>query len=144
MELPPNQSRYQEHLCRLEAQRNADKRFPPGLAHNNFWTTSFLDHNNTLSLFDWEFSGNGDGLIDLATIAIGCNYNKDQQRLLLDSYGYRHTEDLQTLQGMKYVALCFEAFWALVQHGIHNDTTAFDYLSYARRTFHSLDTATPP
>lgn len=138
LEMPPNLSVYLGRMRDIKAMREADTRFTPGLCHNDFWSNNFLDDGQQLWLVDWEFAGMGDGLFDIATISIGSKYSEEQQAFLLRSYGYTQDADLTTLQSMKYIVRLFEALWALVQHGLRG-SNAFDYLSYARSTFQTLE-----
>lgn len=137
LELPSELDALLETLSRIEASRRADTRFPPGLSHNDFWGNNFLDDGNQLWLVDWEFSGSGDGLHDLATIAMGMRYSEVEQTLLLTTYGYTDPGDPERLQSLFYVVRFFEAAWALVMHGL-GVASDFDYQAHARRMFDAL------
>lgn len=129
----------------IEQQRLHDPRYIPGLAHNDLWANNFLDDGEHLSLLDWEFSGTGDGMIDLATLSLAGNYSEEEQRTLLVAYGLNAPDDFATLQTMKWAVRFFEAGWALVMHGLRgsgSDTSGkqgdYNYLAHASRMFERL------
>jgi thiamine kinase-like enzyme len=145
LELPSGTETYREKLTDIERQRIGDPRYVPGLAHNDLWANNFLDDGERLWLVDWEFSGTGDGMSDLATISMAGSYSGEEQCALLTEYGLTASEDFETLQTMKWVARFFEAAWALVQHGLRgsgSDTSGkqedYNYLAYAFRMFERL------
>jgi len=120
----------------LERMRDAKRlrRFH-GLSHNDFWPNNFLDDGERLYLVDWEFSGDGDGLYDLASISMGAGYSEDEQRALLAAYGCQDTDTvLVELREMVNVVLFFESSWALVMHGLRG-SIEFDYLGQAQRLY---------
>ena len=142
LEPPTTIDRFWWRLHAFRNQRAADTRFAPGLCHHDFWLNNFLVSNNdneiSLWLVDWEFAGIGDGLYDLATIALGAQYTPEQQKALLVAYGYSDPSDLASLEQMKNVVRFFEAAWALVQHGLRGSGGDFDYLAYSQQTFAAL------
>ena len=145
LELPPDTGAHQARLARVEQARSGNPRFVPGLSHNDFWANNFLDDGENLVLVDWEFSGTGDGLIDLATIAMGSQYTEAEQIALLAAYGLHEREDFADLQTMKWVVCFFEAAWALVQHGLRgsgnlafSEAGDYNYQDHARRMFERL------
>jgi thiamine kinase-like enzyme len=119
----------------LERLRTKDRppRFP-GLSHNDFWPNNFLDDGEKLYLVDWEFSGHGDGLYDLASISIGAGYDPQEQHALLAAYGAPQPDVFAELQEMKNVVLFFESAWALVMHGLRG-SSGYDYLGGAQRLY---------
>jgi thiamine kinase-like enzyme len=139
LELPPGIDGYRAKLARIERERMSDPRYVPGLAHNDFWANNFLDDGERLYLVDWEFSGTGEPLIDLATISMAGRYSDEEQRTLLSAYGLTEPNDLASLQTMKWVVTFFEAAWALVMHGIRGSGSGiFDYARHARTMFDRL------
>ena len=139
-EPPAYLDRLRKWLDGLRARRAADARFPPGLCHGDFWLHNFLDEGGErLWLIDWEFAGIGDGMIDLAKLAIGgSEYQPEDRRRLLLAYGYAEPADLEILGEMTKVLRFFEALWALVRHGLGGSETGFDFLDHSRKTFASL------
>ncbi|MDX1933476.1 MAG: choline kinase family protein [Capsulimonadales bacterium] len=145
LELPSRIEEYRTRLAGIEAGRRSDPRFVPGLAHNDLWANNFLDDGAHLYLVDWEFAGQGDGLIDLATISMAGQYSEAEQRTLLAAYGLPEDRDYETLQTMKWVITFFEAGWALVMDGLRGQGRAasdiggdFDYALHASRMFERL------
>jgi thiamine kinase-like enzyme len=142
LEEPPRLAVYLAAMGRIEAMRRTDPCRRTGLSHNDFWGNNFLDDGSRLWLVDWEFSGNGDGLYDLASLAIGGQYSDAQQMILLEAYGYTAPDALRQLQAMKCMVALFEGFWALVQHGLRG-SEEHNYLQMARNTFQLLEALLP-
>jgi thiamine kinase-like enzyme len=147
LELPPNSDDLRAKLARIERERTGDPRYVPGLAHNDFWANNFLDDGERLYLVDWEFSGTGEPLIDLATISMAGRYSEEEQYALLRAYGLTEPGDLATLQTMKWVVTLFEGAWALVMHGIRGSGAAaygeegdYNYSNHAHTMFERLNT----
>jgi len=109
---------------------------PPGLNHNDVWANNVIDDGTRLWLVDREFAGLGDGLYDLASTSMAVEYRQREDQRLLAAYGLGH-EYLPALVAMKWVVRLFEAFWALIKHGLHGpkSSSGFDYLSHAQHMF---------
>ena len=114
---PEGVNRALEQLWRFTAQREADPRYRVGLCHNDFWHNNFLDDGERLWLVDWEFSGAGDTLFDIATFCLSARYTDEQRAAVLRASGYQEPGDLRLLAEMCSVVFFFEGAWALVQHG---------------------------
>jgi thiamine kinase-like enzyme len=138
LDLPIDLEIYCEKLRRIEQARMRDPRAVFGLAHNDFWPNNFLDDGDRLFFVDWEFSGTGDTLIDLATISMGSGYTQTEEAALLAAYGLAEESDLETLQTMKWVVRFFEASWALVMHGLRGSGDEFNYQNHAKTMFAQL------
>ena len=136
--LPPGLDAHLDTMRHIEAERKADTRFRPGLSHNDFWANNFLDDGQNLWLVDWEFAGDGDGLYDLATLAMAGKYSEAEQIALLHAYGYTHPGDYQQLQSMKTIVRLFESAWALVMHGLRG-SEHYDYLGQSHKMFQMLN-----
>jgi len=135
--LPDGLDRHLTALARIEAQRAGDTRFRPGLCHNDCWANNFIDDGTQIWMVDWEFGGDGDGLFDLATLTLSGRSTEQQQLAFLNDYGYTEPDDLGQLHSMIYVVWCFEALWALVQHGLRGSND-YDYQSHAQRMFQRM------
>lgn len=143
--LPSDLDRHREKLAAIAQTRSRDPRFRPCLAHNDLWANNFLDDGNRLYLVDWEFSGLGDGLIDLATISMAGGLSEEEQSTLLHAYGMVEPDDLNMLQSMKWVVTFFEGTWALVMHALRVNGICpveigneFDYQRHANAMFERL------
>jgi thiamine kinase-like enzyme len=130
--LPADLDRHLTALRAIEAARACDTRFRPGLSHNDWWANNMLDDGQRLWLVDWEFSGDGDGLFDLATVTLSSHATEAQRADLLVQYGYTAAEDGAQLHAMVYVVWCFEALWSLVQHGLRG-AGDYDYQKHAQQ-----------
>jgi thiamine kinase-like enzyme len=135
VELPAEMERLVARMHAFEAERQG--RFVPGLCHNDLWCNNFLDDGQRLWLLDWEFSGAGDGLYDVATITLAGDYSETEQRDFLTLCGYTATGDEADLRQMRWLVSLFEGSWAFVQHGLRG-SAGFDYLGYARKMMERL------
>jgi thiamine kinase-like enzyme len=138
-ELPSDIDRYRRRSNDIEAERAARRQSVPGLNHNDFWANNFLDDGERLWLLDWEFSGRGDGLYDLATLSLAGGYTAEEDARMLTAYGRDLSEDRTALPDMKWMVLFFEAAWSLAMHGLHGSNPAaksgYDYLGHSRHMF---------
>jgi thiamine kinase-like enzyme len=137
VELPTDMEVHREKMRELDEMCRADTRFSPGLSHNDLWANNFIDDGKQLWFLDWEFSGTGHGLYDLATLSFAGGYSPEEQSFLLRLYGYTAPADLQRLQSMKYLVHLFEGCWSLVQHGLRG-SDGFNYLDHSKRMLDAL------
>ena len=136
--LPEDMDRHLAALRSIEVMRARDTRFRPGLSHNDLWANNMLDDGQRLWLVDWEFGGDGDGLYDLATVALSSRATEAQRVDLLAQYGYTADEDGAQLHAMTHVVWCFEAMWALVQYGLRG-AGDYDYQAHAQRIMQKMN-----
>ncbi len=131
--------RHRQKLTRLKASAQSSQR----PTHHDLWPNNVLDDGERLWLVDWEFSGCGDGVYDLACIAVSAGLDPDEERAMLVQAG-RPSGDHDWLSAMKWVARYFEASWGLVMAGLGASATdgtgqAFDYGAHAARMIARLD-----
>ena len=119
-----------EKLYEIKAERdNGAGRL--SLCHNDPFNNNFI-FDGTVRLLDWEFAGMGDIFYDLACIS--CFYDKEQSRLMLETYfGYCDNTLVKTLEDMKYVVAFWNATWAILQAGLSENTS--DYQAMANSMF---------
>jgi thiamine kinase-like enzyme len=129
---------YLKRLHAFAGARRTDPRFQPGLCHNDFWHNNFLDDGERLWLVDWEFSGDGDPLFDVATFCLGARYTAEQQEVILAAFGCSEPGNLALLREMQSVVFLFEGAWALVQHALRG-SAEYDYQAHAARMFGRLE-----
>jgi thiamine kinase-like enzyme len=104
--------------------------FRPVLCHNDMLPANLIDDGDRLWLLDWEYSGAGHPLFDLAHLSTANNLNLEQQSVLLAAYpGCLPTEALHELQIFKVVAFLRESLWSTIQT-VASDID-FDYARYA-------------
>jgi thiamine kinase-like enzyme len=140
LETPARLPEQMRRLTDIEEERVADRSWPLGLTHNDLWWNNLLDDGRALWLVDWEFSGSGDGLYDLATISMSGGLGPSEDLALLDAYGRDAQRDLAPLQSMKWVVHLFEAAWSITMHGLGRSD--FDHLEHARWRLEELDAST--
>jgi len=136
--LPDEMDRHLAALRSTEAMRARDTRFPSCLSHNDLWANNMLDDGQRLWLVDWEFAGDGDGLYDLASVALASRATEAQRAELLAQYGYTAAEDGAQFHAMTHVVWCFEAMWALVQYGLRG-AGDYDYQAHAQRIIQQMN-----
>lgn len=71
------------------------------------------DKNNKIYVIDWEYSGNYDGVWDLAAVCLECNFSKEEEGILLKSYfnGINVDEELHLKEKLKIYKIVQDMFW---------------------------------
>jgi thiamine kinase-like enzyme len=104
--------------------------FRPVLCHNDMLPANLIDDGKRLWLLDWEYSGAGHPLFDLAHVSTTTSLSLEQQSALLAAYpGPLPTAALAELQIFRVVALLRESLWSTIQTVVSN--IEFDYARYA-------------
>lgn len=106
--------------------------YRPVLCHNDLLPANLIWDGSRLWLIDWEYAGMGHPLFDLASVSAGAGFSDEQDRILLESYRGRITQDdLETVHLFKIASLLREALWAVIQ--TVSSPLIFDYDTYAER-----------
>ena len=86
-------------------------------------------------LIDWEYSGMGDPLWDLADMSVECAFTAKEEGELIAAYFGGEPKPAERGRIAIYKALCdlLWTLWGLIQHT--NKNTADDYWAYANRRF---------
>ena len=117
----------------LEQTRLLSRRlssFHPALCHNDMLPANVLDDGLRLWIVDWEYSGIGHPLFDLAGVSANCAFSDDQDVEFLSAYrGEFRPRDLDDLRILKVASLLREALWSVVQTKASN--LDFNYCDYA-------------
>jgi thiamine kinase-like enzyme len=104
--------------------------FRPVLCHNDMLPANLIDDGERLWLLDWEYSGAGHPLFDLAHVSTTTRLSLEQQQNMLDAYpGALPIAALAELQTFRVVALLRESLWSTIQT-VASDIE-FDYKRYA-------------
>jgi thiamine kinase-like enzyme len=103
---------------------------PPVLCHNDLNPKNVLMDDEKLWLIDWEYSGTGDALFDLAVVAKSHNLDDRQIAQLISSY----QSDLPMKKAFEVVADYMKAYslremaWLLLKHLLTpTDTLSLEY-----------------
>lgn len=105
---------------------------PIVFTHNDLLAANFLDDGQRLWLIDWEFSGFGTAMFDLASLAANNGLTaEDEDRLLTLYFGHAPDRALaRAFSATKAAAALREALWGHVS-GIHLRVPGVDYDAYA-------------
>jgi thiamine kinase-like enzyme len=104
--------------------------FRPVLCHNDVMPANLIDDGARLWLIDWEYSGVGHPLFDLANASANAAFEDADDHLLLAAYrGQSDASELATLRIFQAVSLLRESLWGMIQ-SMASDID-FDYRRYA-------------
>jgi thiamine kinase-like enzyme len=101
--------------------------FRPTFCHNDMMPGNFLDDGQRIHVIDWEYSGFGHPLFDLAGLSSNCEFDAAQDLELLRTYG-AGPGDAAQLGVMKAMAALRESLWAVLQGA--QSAIEFDYDGY--------------
>jgi thiamine kinase-like enzyme len=109
---------------------------PPVFAHHDLLAGNILDDGKRLWLIDFEYSGPGSAMFDLANLSSNAQFTADERSELLRAYFGR--DDLaQAHRAMEAASLLREALWSLVS-ARHIHERDVDYVAYADKNFARL------
>jgi thiamine kinase-like enzyme len=104
--------------------------FIPVLCHNDLMPANLIIDGARLCLVDWEYSGVGHRLFDLANASANAGFGDDDDRALMISYGYSlEPRELATFRIMKTASFLRESLWGSIQTVASK--IKFDYRRYA-------------
>jgi thiamine kinase-like enzyme len=111
-------------------------RFDPAAltpCHGDPWPGNIVASDHGCKLVDWEYSGMGDPLWDLADFAVECDLDEDDEERLASEYFGRRPDALTVRKIRIYRSLSdlVWARWSLAEH--HAGNVADDFESEARR-----------
>lgn len=96
------------------------------LCHNDLLPDNLLqDSSDRLRAIDWEYAACGDPFFDLATVSMGYDLDRQQQRALLTEYLLQPAReaDLHRLDHWKRIYRYLSALWYAVQFSHSGDTS---------------------
>jgi thiamine kinase-like enzyme len=118
---------------RLEAMQ---VELPPVFAHHDLLAGNILDDGKRLWLIDFEYSGPGSPMFDLANLSSNAGFSAAERGELLRAYfgagGYERAH-----RGMEAASLLREALWSLVS-ARHIHERDVDYVAYAELNFERM------
>jgi len=127
---PPAFMRLQAALDEVETQLPPIR---PRPCHNDLLNANFLDDGD-IRILDWEYAGMGDVFFDLANFSRNHNFDRQQDRFLLQVYaGQAASGRMARLQLMRVASDMREAMWGLLQSAV--STLDFDFRGYAEKHF---------
>lgn len=109
---------------------------PSVFAHHDLLAGNILDDGKRLWLIDFEYSGPGSPMFDLANLSSNSQFSPAQSADLLRAY-FGSTDYTRAHRAMEAASLLREALWSLVsaQHIHERDV---DYVGYADKNFARL------
>lgn len=99
----------------------------PTFTHNDMMPGNFLDTGHRIWVIDWEYSGTGHPLFDLAGLSSNCDFDDKLDQQLTSMYGLSDAA-LAEFRIMKAMAALRESLWAVVQGA--QSAISFDYNAY--------------
>jgi thiamine kinase-like enzyme len=144
---PHDFTAFLETMAAVEANQGNDHSDWMRFCHNDLFSLNYLycEKDGTIRILDWEFAGQGDLYLDLATVV----YTHDShgpippelEEVMLTCY-FEEVTDIhrRRLLGMKYMLMLFTGMWGLAQHGMQvagliPSVEGFDYLEFAAYLF---------
>ncbi len=108
----------------------------PVFAHHDLLAGNILDDGKRLWLIDFEYSGPGSAMFDLANLTSNSGFSPEESAALLHAY-FGASGYTQAHRAMEAASLLREALWSLVsaQHIHERDV---DYIAYADLNFERL------
>lgn len=93
---------------------------PAGFAHNDIHGDNIIDDGQRLWLLDWEYAGQGQPLVDLASFFNNAGLDDGMARICLaDWLGHLPTgEEKQGFAAMRLAAAMRDLFWGYAQDGL--------------------------
>lgn len=119
-----------------ERMESMQVELPPVFAHHDLLAGNILDDGRRLWLIDFEYSGPGSPMFDLANLSSNSGFSVDEAADLLHAYLGRN-EAAQAHRAMEAASLLREALWSLVS-ARHIHERDVDYVGYADLNFHRL------
>lgn len=108
----------------------------PVFAHHDLLAGNILDDGNRLWLIDFEYSGRGSALFDLANLSSNSGFSGEQSSELLRAY-FGSTAHARPHRALEAASLLREALWSLVS-AQHIHECDVDYIGYADTNFARL------
>jgi thiamine kinase-like enzyme len=118
---------------RLEAMQTA---LPLVFAHHDLLAGNILDDGTRLWLIDFEYSGPGSPMFDLANLSSNSQFSAGESAELLQAYFGGHVH-ARAHRAMEAASLLREALWSLVS-ARHIHERDVDYVAYADLNFARL------
>ena len=109
---------------------------PPVFAHHDLLAGNILDDGKRLWLIDFEYSGSGSAMFDLANLSSNAGFCASARAELLAAY-FGSGDYERAHRAMEAASLLREALWSLVsaQHVHERDV---DYVAYAEINFERM------
>ncbi len=114
---------------------------PPVFGHHDLLAGNILDDGKRLWLIDFEYSGSGSAMFDLANLSSNSEFSAEQSAELLRAY-FGHTDLARAHRAMEAASLLREALWSLVS-ARHIHERDVDYVGYAETNFARLRQVVP-
>lgn len=115
-------------LAEVADLENRIQPFTPTFCHNDMMPGNFLDTGAKIWVIDWEYSGIGHPLFDLAGLSSNCDFAPEQDHQLLAAYGETDDATLDQFGALKAMAALRESMWSVIQG--QQSSIEFDYDLY--------------
>lgn len=119
-----------ERLATMQAD------LPNVFAHHDLLAGNILDDGKRLWLIDFEYSGSGSAMFDLANLSSNSQFSREESAELLNAY-FGRSDHARAHRATEAASLLREALWSLVSvRHIHERDV--DYAAYAEFNFARL------
>ena len=86
-------------------------KYEPVLTHHDLNPKNIIFKNGSIKIIDWEYAGINDRFFDLASVCIEFNLNKNEEKVLLDSY-FRRKKNYHKIK-LKHFKIIYDSFCKL-------------------------------
>ncbi len=109
--------------------------------HNDLLPANFIDTGDKIWLIDWEHSGYGARLFDLANISSNAQLPEEAERRMLEAYYGEEATDYRwrRFKAFRAASHLREAMWSMVSE-IHLDLDV-DYVAYTQENLDAFEVA---
>lgn len=102
------------------------------MCHNDCCDSNILLGKNGTYLIDWEYAGDNDPLVDIATFIIGCDHTDDDVDRILSEYFRRKPSPAEQRHCYAFIAISAYYYfsWGIYQSSIGKDVGDLTYIWY--------------
>jgi thiamine kinase-like enzyme len=123
-----------ELMLKVTQLANKMEPYHPTLCHNDMVAANVIGDEDRIWIVDWEYSGIGNPLFDLAGISANCSLTPEQESFFVSAYfGSDNEKALKDVRILKIASLLREALWASIQTKLSD--LDFDYLAYGEEYY---------
>ena len=137
-----NESKYKkilkDLLIKSEEIENQSSPFEIVYGHNDLLAANFIRKNKKFYLVDWEYAGYNTPLFDLGGLSSNNNFNKQQEKIMLENYFEKKVGNslMHKFNCIKAASLLRETMWSMVAEIVSK--IDFDYKNYTEQNLENF------